>query len=180
MSRRRDSRPGIPRVPGAPRGGPCGRPAARRAQRLAAAGAPRAFASILWIVRGGGERRDRLGQAVAGGSGLQSAWGPHLWQPCSCARVDLGRGESGSHSRSRPGGRCFPGPVNASQEESRAAHFLSLRSTPVSCSLFLFLLHLHLPSPSLFSPGLLLLLPLFFLVFLLLLRITSIFLLLLA
>lgn len=74
---RQDSRRGIPRVLGTPRGGPCGRPAARRAQRLAAVGAPRAFASILRTVPGGRRAEGRAveGRAVEGRRGLQSAWG---------------------------------------------------------------------------------------------------------
>jgi hypothetical protein len=113
VSRRQDSSRGIPLVPGAPRGGPWGRPAAWRAQRLAAMGAPRAFASILRTVPGGGERRGRLWRASAA---CRARGAAPLAAPCSCARVDLGRGEPAghSHSRSRLDGCCFHGPVNAS------------------------------------------------------------------
>lgn len=93
VSLRRDWRPGIPRVPGAARGGPCGRPAARRTQRLAAVGAPGAFASILRAVRGGGERKGRLWRA---GAACRARGAAPLAAMQLCARRPWSWGISGS------------------------------------------------------------------------------------
>lgn len=127
VSRRRDSRRDILRVPGAPRGGPVGgpRPGGHK-------GWPRwgRLASCVRLhladrVRAGCRRAE--GQAMEGQRGLQSAWGRTSGSHAAVRAATLVVGNRRVTASWRPCGRCFPDPVNAYEEESKAAHFLSLR-----------------------------------------------------
>lgn len=130
VSLRRDSRPGIPRVPGAARWGTL---LEARGPEGTKAGRSGGASRLRLHLAGRAGWRGAKRQAVEDRRGLQSAWGRTSGSHAAVRASTLVVGNQRVTATRVRVAAASPGTVNASEEESKASHWLSLRSTLVTC-----------------------------------------------